>query len=373
MKTLNRRNWLKLASIAGAAPLLKPLDNFIYPNSPIDIDSMVDVDYVRLNYNENPFAPSKKVKEAIINSFDISARYPGKPINELERKIAAREGLDPKNIVVTGGSREGLKATGLIFGLEGREIITCVPTYYALMSYADHFGAYINKVPLTKNLEYDLDGIDARISSNTSMVFICNPNNPTGNVLDPEKLKSFCESNAHRTMVFVDEVYSDYITTDGYPTMTSLIKKDLNVIISRTFSKVYGLAGLRVGYIIAREDIAIRIREGLQAGSNVLAVVAALASLEDEEFFRYSLNKNNEAKELIYHTLDELGLEYIRSHTNFVFFHSGKNINDMIREMKKRNILIGRPFPPLLDWCRVSTGTIDEVEKFNRALKAIYS
>ena len=373
METINRRNWLRLAGLAGTAPLLKPLDGFFNKSDSFTIPTLPVDGEARLNFNENPFGPSQKVRDTIINSFEDACRYPGAPIRALEIKIAEREGVDPKNIVVTGGSREGLKATGLVYGLEGREIITCVPTYYALMSYADNFGAFINKVPLTDNLEYNLDGIDQRISSNTSMVFICNPNNPTGSILDPEKLKSFCESNARRTMVFVDEVYKDYITTDGYPTMSSLIKQGLNVIISRTFSKIYGLAGLRVGYLIAREDIAFRLKAALQAGSNVLAVNAALASLEDEEFYKYSLDKNNEAKEYIYNVLDEIGLKYIRSHTNFVFFHSGRNVIDMISQMKERGVLIGRPFPPLMDWCRVSTGRIKDVERFGKTLKTIYS
>jgi histidinol-phosphate aminotransferase len=373
MESLNRRNWLKLAGLAGTATLLEPLESWIDPYGLSESNTGISENFARLNYNENPFAPSLKVKNAIINSFQETCRYPGTPIRMLAQKIAIHEGVKPENIVVTGGSREGLKAAGLVYGLEGNEIITCVPTYYALLSYAENFGAYVNKVPLKKNLEYNLEGIDQRISSNTSMVFICNPNNPTGSIVDPIDLEKFCETNATRTMVFVDEVYKDYITDPNYPTMSSLIKKGLNVIISRTFSKVYGLAGLRVGYLIAREDIAKRLRSALQAGSNVLAVNAALASLEDQEFYSFSLAKNNEAKEYIYKILDEIGLEYIRSHANFVFFHSGMEINVLITNMKNQNVLIGRPFPPLLDWCRVSTGKMVDVEKFGKALKHIYS
>jgi histidinol-phosphate aminotransferase len=153
--------------------------------------------------------------------------------------------------------------------------------------------------------------------------------------------------------------------------MVELVKEGRNVIVSKTFSKVYGMAGLRVGYLIARPDIASRLRSGVMANTNILAIEAAKTAIQDDEFYKFSIAKNKEAKDYIYTTLDDLNLEYIRSHSNFVFFKSGRHIDELIQAMKNENILIGRPFPPMYDWARISTGTMSEMELFGKALKKV--
>ncbi len=330
-------------------------------------------DLVRLSSNENPYGPSEYVRKAITNAYDISCRYPSGYSKGLIAEIATKEGVTEDHIVVTGGSTEGLKLAGLTYAANGGKIIAGKPTFLAMMSFAEKMGASTEWVPVDENLTYDLDEIDKRIDRNTSLVFLCNPNNPTGTLLERNKLTNFCENSAKKTIVFSDEAYYDYITEKDYPSMVSLVKKGMNVIVSRTFSKVYGLAGLRIGYLIAKPEIAGKIRSNMVAFTNILAIEAAKAAMKDQEFYRFSLRKNNEAKKLITDQLDQIGLSYTSSHTNFIFFKSGRPIEQLQKQMASQGIKIGRPFPPFSNWCRISTGTIEEVQRFTKGLANVYS
>ena len=369
MKKLNRRKWLQLSSLAGIGATLLPTSaacKTTQPIVPVPPNSIA-----KLNSNENPMGPSPKVRQAIIDAFDIGCRYPYQKMGELAELIAKREGLTRDHIVMANGSTEGLKATGLTFGKNGGEIITADPVYKALLTYAEQQGAYINRVPVTKDMQHDLEEMERRISNNTSMVFLCNPNNPTGALLPKPQLLDFCNTVADKTILFSDEAYYDYITEPNYPSMIELVKEGKNVVVSRTFSKVYGLAGLRIGYLIARPDIAERIRQNVMAKANILGVSAAMTAYEEKAFYQESLANNLKAKEHIYAVLNELGLKYVPSHTNFIFFESGQDIHSLIPKMRAKDVIIGRPFSPLNNWCRISTGRMEDVEKFGEALKIV--
>jgi len=376
MKKIDRRQWLRGASLASMATLVgglapvgaKNLVSPSFPARPFPVDGPI-----RLSSNENPFGPSPKVRQAIQDAFHIACRYPSASRDGLLAKIAAKEGVSPEHIVITSGSTEGLKVTGLTYGVDSGEIIAADPTFKALTSYAEQFGAHIHRVPVDKNLQHDLDAMEQRISNRTTLLFMCNPNNPTGALLPANDYMSFCKRVSKRTLVFSDEAYCDFITEPDYPSMTTLVKQGYNVIVSKTFSKVYGLAGLRIGYLVARPDIAARLIQNRIAFTNVLALAAATTAIEEKEFYDFSLKKTMEAKATIYTTLDEIGLEYIPSHGNFVFFKTGQDIQKVNAGMKKRGVLVGRPFPPLNDWCRISTGTLEETQRFNEALKDYFS
>ena len=369
MSSLNRRNWLGLIGAGSIATTIEP---FI-PHSTSIIKENIPpkYDYAKLNSNENPLGPSPKVRQAIIDAFDYGCRYPGAHIRKLAEKIAAAEGVSAEHVVITGGSTEGLKAAGLTYGVKGGEIITSDPVYKSLNIYAEQLGAYINRVPLDAELQQNLAEMADRITNRTSLVFLCNPHNPSGAIVPKNDLIEFCDNVSDHTILFSDEAYYDYITEEDYPSMVEMVKKNKNVIVSKTFSKVYGLAGLRIGYLLARPDIAQRIRKHVMARTNILAVFGALACYEDKSFYEQSLKLNNESKKLIYNTLDELDLKYIPSHTNFVFFYTGQPIQNFNKVMFERGVAVGRPFPPLTKWCRVSTGSLDDVNKFCAELKKV--
>lgn len=370
MNTTDRRNWLRTVALGGGFTLLGGATTLAAP-SPAPLRRLLAEGPVKLNSNENPYGPSEAVRKALAGQMDLGCRYPFQHLYALEKIIAAKEEVDPSSVVVTGGSTEGLQAVGLVYGLNGGELIAADPTFQSMLTYAEYFGAYVHRVPLTETLHHDLNAMERRITSKTRLIFLCNPNNPSGTLLDAARLKDFIYSTDQRAVIFSDEAYYDYITVPDYPSMVELVKEGRNVIVSKTFSKVFGLAGLRIGYLIARPDIASRLREALMANTNILAILAAQAALEDHEFYRYSIAQNEKAKAHIYKELDALNLPYIRSHTNFVFFKSGLEVGSLIGRMAAKNVQIGRPFPPLTDWARISTGRMEEVQAFTGALRDV--
>jgi histidinol-phosphate aminotransferase len=368
MNHINRRNWLRTAGLSSGLIFLGGIDAVA---SEIITRETATGGPIQLNANENPYSPSNNIQKILTENFDMTCRYPFRVLSDLVEAIAKKEGVDKDHVVVTGGSTEGLKAAGLLYGMNGREIIAADPTFQALLRYAENFGSKVHRVPVNDQLDHDLDAMAAKINNKTGLVFICNPNNPTGTILDGNKLKDFCTAHDNQTMIFSDEAYFDFITEPDYPSMVELVKKGRNIIVSKTFSKAYGLAGLRVGYLIAKPEIAKKLKAAVMANTNVLAIAAAQEALKDDEFYKFSVAKNMEAKNMIYNTLDELDLPFIRSHTNFVFFKSGRPISDLMDSMKKENVLIGRPFPPMYDWARISTGTMEEMKQFTTALKKV--
>ncbi len=338
-------------------------------------------DVVKLSSNENPYGPSERVRNAIIDSFDDACRYPYEYILELQKILAKKHNVSPESIVITGGSNEALRVTGLAVADDGGEIVAGQPTYLALMSYAEALGGKINWVPVDSNKGYDLTSIEKNINDKTKMVFIANPNNPTGTLLEKSSLSKFCERVTDKTLVFCDEAYYDYINEKNYPSMDYLVRQGKDIIISRTFSKVFGMAGLRIGYLVLKPELADKLfgkyspygRNKIMAQTNVLAVAAAIEALKDKDFYAFSLKKANEEKDKIYKLLDYLDLNYVESSTNFVFFESKKHIDILSKDMLDKGVIVGRPFPPFYDWCRVSTGTSQEVDKFENAMLSIYT
>ncbi|NMM50887.1 pyridoxal phosphate-dependent aminotransferase [Marinigracilibium pacificum] len=372
MSKLNRRQWLKSSSsLIGAATLLSGFPSFA--NSIVGDQINEERTLIRLSSNENPYGPSKVVRQKIIDSFDESCRYPWAYMQPLKEKLAEREGVSSDCIVITGGSTEGLKAAGAVYGMYGGNIIAPKPTFLAMMDYSLLFGSNVTYVDVDANMGVDLQSMKNSITPQTNLIFLCNPNNPTSTLLPSGDLRQFCNEISKDVIVFSDEAYYDFIEEEGYPSMVELVKENKNVIVSRTFSKVYGLAGLRIGYLIARPDIARRLRDHIMAFTNVPALRAAEAALDDHDFYQMSLKKNRESKEMIYNTLDKLDMRYVKSHTNFVFFESGKEIDQLGKHFYEKGILIGRPFPPFNKWCRISTGTIEQTDRFCAELRSLYS
>jgi len=370
MKNIDRRHWLKTVGLTSGFALLGGLESMAldFPLRANSADSMV-----LLNANENPYGPSERVRKILTNSFDEACRYPFRSLSSLVEMIALKEGVTKDHVVVTGGSTEGLKAAGLVYGLGGGEIISADPTFQAMLRYAETFKAKVHRVPINENMGHDLPAMAEKINKNTRLIFICNPNNPTGTLLNKSSLLDFCKSHEKDAVIFSDEAYYDFITEPEYPSMVELVKEGRNIIVSKTFSKVYGLAGLRVGYLIAKPEIARNLKSAVMANTNILAIEAAKEALRDDEFYKFSVMQNFKAKSLIYQHLDDLGLDYVKSHTNFVFFETGMPIQTVINEMKKHNVLIGRPFPPLNNWARISTGRLEDMETFGQALKQVMS
>ncbi len=388
--SLNRRNWIKSsAMMAGglaflstaanklaAAPVIRKLnsssgDEFL---SEAQIAAQTPVGLkARLNANENPFGPSPAAKKAIQDTIDESFRYPFANTFVLLGKIAAHEGVSQGNILMDAGSTPILEAAGMFYGKNGAEIITGETSYDDLPSHAQRLGSKWVKVPMTADYKLDLDAMEAKVGPNTGLVYICNPNNPTATVVDTEKLKGFCERVSKKTMVFVDEAYIDYLPDPQGTTMIDMVKKGSNIIVARTFSKLYGFAGMRCGYIIAQPDTVStlsRYTPGFM-NLNALTVAAAAVAYQETDFLQDALKKTIASKEYLYDVLKKEGYTYIPSSANFVMFPikmDGRKFSD---EMNKRGVGIRFWKMNNLDYCRISIGRMDEMEAFADAFKQL--
>ena len=386
--SINRRSWIKstallaggTAFLSGTISKLAAMPKRVHAN--FFGDRLADEAAVlqspplmkaRLLANENPFGPSPAAKKAIQEALDLSYQYPFMHMRDLSGKIAAFEGVKQNNILMDAGSSPLLMAAALQYCSGGAEIISADPTYNDMPSTAAEHGAKWIKVPLTADYKHDLDAMEAKITSNTGLVYICNPNNPTGTILDTDKLKAFCERVSKKVPVFVDEAYIDYLPDPQAASMTDLVKKGHNIIVARTFSKLYGFAGLRCGYVIAQPET-IKKLSAFAVGSMSLSattVAAAIAAYQEKPFLQDALKKTLASKEFLYATLKKEGYEYIPSSANFVMFPIKMEGPKFAQEMSNRGVGIRVWTFNDKNWCRVSIGRMDEMQAFADAFKEI--
>jgi histidinol-phosphate aminotransferase len=386
--SINRRSWIKSTAIlaggsaffSGAISTLaavpKKLQQTFLNDRLADQAAILEsapIMKARLLANENPFGPSDAVKKAIREALDFSYQYPFMYMKELSGKIAAYEGVQDANILLDAGSSPLLLAAGMFYGRDGAEIITADPSYSSLPSDAEALGAKWVKVPLTADYKLDLDAMEAKITGKTGLVYICNPNNPTGTVLDTEKLKAFCERVSKKVPVFVDEAYIDYLPDPQAASMVSMVKAGHNIIVARTFSKLYGFAGLRCGYVIA-QPAAVKDLMKYSVGNmsiSATTVAAAIAGYQEKDFLKDALKKTLASKEFLYSVLKKEGYDYIPSSANFVMFQIRMEGARFASEMSNRGV--GIRFWKFNDkeWCRVSIGKMEEMQLFADAFKQI--
>lgn len=382
---LNRRAWLRQsAMLTGGGVLLPSLWNGLSasPGFTGKRNFVSDAEWARhappglkarLFANENPFGPSPKAKQAIVEAMDISYQYAFQLEDELVEQIAAKEGVSPDMIQSGAGSSCLLYAAAAHYSKGGGHIITGDPTYEDLPETAERFGAKWIKLPLTADYKLDLDAMEKAVTSSVRLVYICNPNNPTGTTLDAARLKSFCERVSKKTMVFVDEAYIDYLPDPKAASVMDLVKNGSNIIIARTFSKLHGFAGLRVGYMVAGRDTLKELKPYCigNSGLSATSLRAAMASYTDEAFLADALQKTNASKDFLYKTLKEQGYEYIPSDTNFVLFPIRMEGQRFLQELFKRGVGVRHWKFNNKNWCRISIGRMDEMEAFAAAFKEI--
>jgi histidinol-phosphate aminotransferase len=329
----------------------------------------------KLNANENPHGPSPKAVKALQEGAVKGNRYAWQELFGLTNKIAAKEGVDAKNIMMGPGSSDLLEKTGVVLFLEGGNIVSADPAYMSMIRVAEATGASWKGVPLKKDWSHDLDAMEKAIDTNTKLVYICNPNNPTGSLTDAKKLKDFCRRVSDRVPVFVDEAYLEFLEEDERNSMVSLVAEGKNVIVARTFSKVHGMAGLRVGYVVAQEETLNQIQSITRAGMGISypSIMAASASLDDVEFQTKSRNLNNEARTYVCNELEKMGFDYIPSYTSFVLFPIEMEGKSFLEKMRLQQVGV-RAFDIMdRNWCRVSIGTMDEMKLFVSALGTVLS
>lgn len=329
--------------------------------------------FTKLNANENPYGPSPKAIEAFKNSAFKGNRYGWSDLSELTNSIATKEGVSEKNIMMGPGSSDLLEKTAMVLFMDGGNIVSADPSYMSLIQVAKATGATWKGIALKEDWSHDLKKMEAAVDRDTKLVYICNPNNPTGSLTNAKELLDFCARVSERVPVFVDEAYLDFLEDGTKQSMVSLINEGKNVIIARTFSKIHGMAGLRVGYIMAQEKTLDKIQAITRSGMgiSVPSVNAAIASMDDVDFQIKSRSLNAEAKDYVCAYLRKMGYDYVPSFTSFVLFPIAMDGKLFLEKMIAKKVGVRAFTIYEKNWCRVSMGTMEEMKVFTKALTEV--
>ncbi len=327
-----------------------------------------EVSTIRLDNNENAYGPSEKVMEAIRRAVSESNRYPDRYHADLVARIAKLHRVSEEQIVLGAGSTEILRVASCAFLGKDRPLVQALPTYPAIESYARAAGAEVISDPLNNRFQHDLDAMLAH-SAGAGLVYVCNPNNPSATVIPRGDLENFISRLPASCHVLIDEAYHDYVVKSSV--FASFLDRDLNdnrVIVSRTFSHAYGLAGLRVGYGIASAEAAKRMRAFVtQETVNTIAARAAIAALDDTAGLRESVKRNADSRQAFRNLATTRSLKPVDSHTNFVMMNTYNPANMLIHHFRQNNILIAPVSLTLDTYIRVSLGRPEEMAAFWRA------
>jgi histidinol-phosphate aminotransferase len=376
-----RRAWLKglgLASV-GAAALAAGCSKIgseasAAPAAPVAPDTSGPA---ILGANESPFGPAPSAVDAMTKVLTKTARYADPETMELQKLIGSIEGVDPEQVFVANGSSPILAAFGEYLAQNGKgQLVTSMATYEGVPRAAKQYGADIIMTPLTADMTIDLDAMLAKVSSKTTATYVCNPNNPTGNMVDAAKLKAFAIEASKTAPVFIDEAYLTLADDYDGNVMTGLVRDGHNVIICRTFSKIYGMAGQRLGYGIASKELAKQFAMAVRLGGvNHLGLTMAAASLQDKDFVKTMQPKFKAGRERLYKMAVDLGRPVASNpQASFVFFDTGMDSKVFADKMMAEGVrVVGRSWPGFETWTRICVGEDWELDRCEAAMKKILS
>jgi histidinol-phosphate aminotransferase len=367
---MDRRHFLRLGGIAASAPLISFPSSFDHGTECVTggvsyIDGMLN-----LGSNENPYGPSPMATEAMRKAVSEGNRYV--QTNDLREKIASQKGIAAENVIIGAGSSEILGLTALMgYKASINTLLTSHPTFFILPTMYERLGGKVIRVPLNSDKKYDLERMGSAITADTKMVYICNPNNPTGTKLFPSLLRAFVEDLSRQYIVVIDEVYHDYITD---PSLIPMAATNKNIIVVRSFSKVYGLAGMRIGYGVSHPDTIAELLKYMSREGNAMTQVgkaAALASLDDAEFIKMTLDKNEASKKILYDFLSKSNIDYIYSNANCSYFSLDKFPKNFIEMVEAKNVIVRQVDDNGKQYCRVSTGKPEDMTTFTSILSSM--
>ena len=369
--SVSRRKFAQLLGISAAAVVVRPAISFAKPTQPIATSLTAGGNIVRLSANENPYGPSPKALQAITDSFGLACRYPDEHNNVLIDKLAKLNNVDRGQMLLGDGSGEVLKLCAETFtGPQNGKLVAADPTFEAILNNATANGAEVVKVPLTSTFAHDLPKMLA--AAKGGLIYVCNPNNPTASTTPKNELREFIANTPRETMILVDEAYFHYADSLEYESVIPLVKDHPNLIVSRTFSKIYGMAGLRCGYCVAQPETIKRMHPFQMWDSvNIMALAAATASLDDPDQVPNGRKLNSEAKAFVTGELDKLGFKSIPSQANFIMFDCKRPVVPLIQALEQHNVHVGRLFPALPNYMRVTVGKKTEMETFLTAFREV--
>ncbi|MEC8157921.1 MAG: histidinol-phosphate transaminase [Pseudomonadota bacterium] len=369
MTGISRRSFFIGSAVAGVSTFASAR-TFSLDSAPVNLFGPAS-GIAKLNANENPYGPSPKALKAIVEASAHGAYYVRGSAQRLREMIAERHGLSTDYVVLSSGSSGVLTYLALAASQQGKIL---APDLFwdttSLMGVRNSRNGIV-RLPKSASLSIDLEAMEGALDSDISMVHVTNPNNPTGMVLDSDELRAFCSRASEKCTVLVDEAYNELTADPATSTMVPLVKAGKNVAVARTFSKIYGLAGMRIGYMIAKPELLEKVKQyGLgDYGLNQAGVAAAVASYNDSAFLEYSKAKIIEAREMVSEALQQNGLTALPSETNFMFVNLGvKNAESFRKAMADRNVLIRGIYRDYTHWSRVSMGKLEDVQQYVDAL-----
>lgn len=384
--SLSRRSFVKAAGVGGlgalTAPLIAARGSEALRDGILGYEPMAGAgsfaseeragfraahpDAIRLDSNENPNGPGQRALDAIRALFGETSRYPDVPSDDLKQAIARHLKVSPENILMGCGSGEILRMAVYAFTSPDRALVTAAPSFEDPVKHAEITRAPVRAVPVDGQLRLDV-GRMLDETTNAGLVFLCNPNNPTATVHGAATVRDFITQTNKRApecVVMVDEAYHEYVDDPTYATSIPLALENPRVITVRTFSKVFGMAGLRAGYAIGRpETLKEMQRHKLPNNMNVLAAASAIATLPDVAHIERERQLNRDTREFTRKALEGMGFRSGSSSTNFIMVSMGRDSKAFKEACAKHGILVGRAFPPLTTHARVSIGTMDEMRR----------
>ncbi|MDC6110912.1 pyridoxal phosphate-dependent aminotransferase [Serratia rubidaea] len=332
---------------------------------------------IRINFNENPLGMSPRAQAAARDAVVKANRYAKEEIIALRSQLAGRYQLPDESILLTAGSSEGIRAAIEAYATLDTQLVIPALTYGDGEHFAAIAGMKITKVPMLAGWQFDINGLKQAVANHAgpSLVYLVNPNNPTATITPADAIEPWIASKPANTLFIVDEAYAEFVNDPRFRSVGPLLKQGAdNVILLKTFSKIYAMAGMRVGYAVAQPALIARLANHVAGEKiNFCGVDAALASLHDDAFVTYSKKSNDTSRKILLQALDALNLDYLPSEANFVFFKLNTPLAAFQQQMKQAGILVGRAFPPAEDWCRISLGTPQEMTYVAHTLKQFRS
>ena len=370
--SINRRDWLRNSTIAAIG---LGIGTRSMANEEGLLRSFGAADgLINLGSNENPYGISPTAREAILGMLSETNRYQFNvaSLGSFTSELAKYYNVNSDQVLVTAGSGDSLNLLARHFS-QGN-LVTATPTFATLPNTAKKIGNKVIEVPLTAEKTHDLPAMLRAMTSDTQMVYICNPANPSSTIIPPNELKSFCVEAAKKAFVVIDEAYIDFLNAPNNESMIGLIDKNPNIIVVRTFSKIHAMAGLRIGFLAAHATVADALYKNYFSNSQItvsnLTMAAALASMKDETHRASCKQKNEAARNYTFNALKEMNIKCIPSSTNFLFFPLGKYPGDFAQDMFKKNVIVRSNNYPDGKWARVSVGTMEEMKQFMGLMKA---
>jgi histidinol-phosphate aminotransferase len=355
---------LGVAGVAGIAP--SPLNYHSRSRSGVADGP------IKLSSNENALGLCPDARQAVIDGIEHANRYPRASRRAVVDALATKHGVSSDCILLGNGSTEVLQMMVQATASRRTKLIAAEPTFEAVTGYSLPETYVRESVPLDNRLAHDIGKMRelAERSWDPVLVYVCNPNNPTGTLTPCSEVAEWIQSAPENVRFLVDEAYFEYVNDSEYSSSIKWILDRPNVVVARTFSKIYGMAGIRLGYGVAHPDTVEHLAQfAADTNTNELALRAGLASLNDQGLVARSVDVNRRGAEIVREVLGELELEVFPSHTNFVMHRIGGELQTYIGRMREHGILVGRPFPPMLTYSRLSIGLPEEMARFAETLR----